>query len=172
MAKKLKPIPMPIETVLHSRHLQFVQGGVYRAVIAIACQFWAGGAQLGEFDDAMAAQLSRLPVGNWNSVKAPVMAALADILPELATLYAALYASRQNLRAVLSVNGTKGRAIAIARRKAREGTDSGKQNQAARVPLKTPQIAPRYVNPAACMSPQELAALPQDNVESARFCDK
>ena len=166
-----KPLLMPIETVLHAKGIQFVQGGVYRAVIAIACQFWAGGAVLGDFDDAMAQQLSRLPVGNWNSIKAPVMAALADILPELATRYATMHATRENFKAVLRVNGAKGRAIALARGKARREEAEGK-NTSGRMPLKTPQIATRHVNPRACMTPQDLAALPRDSEATARFCDK
>jgi len=169
---KLKPIPMPIEAVLDSRHLKFTQGAVYRAVIVIACQFWAGGSRLDGFNEPMAAQLSRIPYGNWNAIKQPVMTALADILPELATRYATQYATREHFRAVLRENGARGRAIAMARHKARREEANGKPSGAARVALKTPQVAAKYVNPRACMAPQALAALPSDNVETARFLDK
>jgi len=169
---KLKPIPMPIEAVLDSRHLKFTQGAVYRAVIVIACQFWAGGSRLDGFNEPMAAQLSRIPYGNWNAIKQPVMSALADILPELATRYASIQATRNAMRAMLSANGKKGRAISLARRRALNQPAPEQNTSTARVALKTPQVAAKYVNPRACMAPQTLAALPSVNVETARFLDK
>src|SRR5208337_3042996 len=152
---KLKPLPMPLEPVLHSKHLQFAGGSVYRAVMTVACAFWAGGACLDGFNDAKAAQIARMPVGAWNAVKSPVMAALADILPELATRYVAAQSTRDNMRAMLAANGQKGRAICIARRKQEEEAAVGKQ----RARLVTPHKAARYVNEAACLPPHELAEI-------------
>jgi len=167
-----KPLLMPVETILHAKRMQCAAGSVHRAVISIACQFWAGGATLDGFDESVAQQIARIPAGHWAAIKSPVMAALGDILPELATRYATMYATREHFKAVLRVNGAKGRAIAMARRKARNEEANGKSNSGGRVALKTPQVAARHTNPRACMTPQELAALPADNVPDARFFDK
>jgi len=166
---KLKPIPMPVETVLHSRHMQCAPGPVHRAILTVACHYWASGAPLAGIEEETARQVSRIASGHWNAIKQPVMTALADILPELATRYATQYATREHFRAVLRENGARGRAIAMARHKARREEANGKPSGAARVALKTPQVAAKYVNPRACMAPQALAALPSDNVETARF---
>jgi len=163
---------MPIETVLHAKRMQCAAGSVHRAVISIACQFWAGGATLDGFDESVAQQIARIPAGHWAAIKSPVMAALGDILPELATLHTAAQNTRNAMRAMLSANGQKGRAIALARQKARTIADLGKCGDSGRVALKTPQVAARHTNPRACMTPQELAALPADNVPDARFFDK
>jgi len=169
---KLKPIPMPVETVLHSRHLQCAAGPVHRAVITIACHYWAAGAPLEGLSEETARQVARIPSGHWNAIRATVTAALADILPELATRHAGQVATRDAMRAMLSMNGAKGRAVSLARRKALNAAPNGNNGDSGRVALKTPHLAARYDNPAACMSAQELAALPTENVESARFCDK
>ncbi len=168
---KLKPLPMPVEPILHSRHMQCAAGPVHRAIITIACHYWAAGAPIEGLPEETARQVSRIASGHWNAIKSPVMAALGDILPELATRHAALKASRDSFRAILSVNGAKGRAIALARRKSQKEAVSGNNASPGRVALKTPQIAARHENPRACMSPQDLAALPTDHIE-ARFCDK
>ena len=169
---KLKPIPMPIEAVLHSRHMAFASGPLERAIWTIACRFWASGAKLGALDEATACQVAKIQGAHWERLKAPIMAALADILPDLATRYAKQYATREHFRAVLRENGARGRAIAMARHKARKEEANGKPSSAARVALKTPQVAAKYVNPRACMAAQALADLDNSNVESARFLDK
>lgn len=169
---KLKPLPMPIETVLHSKHLQCAAGPVHRAVITVSCHYWAAGAPLEGLPEETARQVARIPSGHWNAIKSTVMAALADILPELATRYAAHLATRNAMRAMLSENGKKGRAISLARRKALNASHPGNNESSGRMPLKTPQIATRHVNPRACMTPQDLAALPRDSEATARFCDK
>ena len=169
---RCKPIPMPIEAVLHSRHMQCAAGPVHRAILTVACHYWASGAPLAGIEEETARQVSRIASGHWNAIKAAVMPALADILPELATRYAKQYATREHFRAVLRENGARGRAIAMARHKARKEEANRKPSSSARVALKTPQVAAKYVNPRACMAAQALAALDNSNVESARFLDK
>jgi len=162
---------MPVETVLHAKSMQCAAGSVHRAVISVCVQFWAGGAKLESMDESVAQQIARIPAGHWAAIKAPVMAALADILPELALRYVAAHNIRENMRAMLRLNGAKGRAITLARRKAREEIADGKPVAASRVALKTPHMAEKYVNPRACLSPQDLAGIPGGKAE-ARFLDK
>ena len=168
---KLKPIPMPIEAVLHSRHMQCAAGPVHRAILTVACHYWASGAPLAGIEEETARQVSRIASGHWNAIKAAVMPALADILPELATKYAAAMVTRDNVRALGRKNGEKGRRIIWQRHQDRLQASDAKRLDTIQAPLKTPQRAARYVNPRACMTPQALAALPTDHVE-ARFVDK
>ena len=165
---KTKPLPMPLEPVLHSKHMQFAAGSVYRAVLTVSCAFWAGGACLDGFNDAKAAQISRMPVGAWNAVKSPVMSALADILPELATRHVAAQASRDHMSRVVRENGQKGRLIMWQRHQARK-TERDAEKPA---PLKTPHKAARYVNESACMPPHELASIASRPTDTARLLDK
>lgn len=168
---KIKPLPMPLEPVLHSKHMQFAAGSVYRAILAVSCAFWAGGACLDGFNDAKAAQISRMPVGAWNAIKSPVMSALADILPELATRHAMAQATRDNMRRSIAAAQTKGRMVMFERRQARKAaTEENKQPEPVR--LKTPHKAARYVNESACMAPHELAALPRTTANNALLLDK
>jgi len=169
---KLKPIPMPIETVLHSRHMAFASGPLERAIWTIACRFWASGAKLEALDEATACQVAKIQGAHWERLKAPVMAALADILPDLERRYAAAMVTRENVRALGRKNGEKGRQIIWQQRQARLQASDAKRLDMVQAPLKTPHLAARYANPRACMAPQALAALPSDNVETARFLDK
>jgi len=159
---------MPLEPVLHSKHMQFAAGSVYRAILAVSCAFWAGGACLDGFNDAKAAQISRMPVGAWNAIKSPVMSALADILPELATLHATALAKRENMKRSLAAGQLKGRIVMFERRQKQKAATEQKIN----LPVRTPKTARRYVNESACMTPQALAALSTANEVAARFFDK
>lgn len=165
---KLKPIPMPIEAVLHAKRMQFAPGAVHRAVISIACHFWAGGAVLDGFDESMAQQIARIPSGHWAAIKAAVMPALADILPDLATLHATALEKRENMKRSLAAGQLKGRIVMFERRQKQKAATEQKIN----LPVRTPKTARRYVNESACMTPQALAALSTANEVAARFLDK
>lgn len=165
---KPKPLPMPIETVLHSRHMQFAAGSVHRTVIAIACQFWAGGAVLDGFDEAKAAQIGRIPSGHWQAIKAPVMAALGDILPELAMRHAVEHEKRLNMRRSLEAGQLKGRIVMFERRQKQNAATVEKSPAA----FRGAQTARKYVNETHPMSPQALAALPVSTMDNARLADK
>ncbi|HTS08665.1 MAG TPA: hypothetical protein VMP68_24065, partial [Candidatus Eisenbacteria bacterium] len=92
--------------------------------------------------------------------------------PDLERRYAAAMVTRENVRALGRKNGEKGRQIIWQQRQARLQASDAKRLDMVQAPLKTPHLAARYANPRACMAPQALAALPSDNVETARFLDK
>src|SRR5208283_4856320 len=125
---KLKPIPMPIEAVLHSRHMAFASGPLERAIWTIACRFWASGAKLGALDEATACQVAKIQGAHWERLKAPIMAALADILPELATLHATALAKRENMKRSLAAGQLKGRIVMFERRQKQKAATEQKIN--------------------------------------------
>ena len=159
---------MPLEPVLHSKHLAFASGPLERAIWLIACRFWASGACLDGFDEAAACQIAKINGAHWVRLKSPVMSALADILPELATRHVAAQASRDHMSCVVRENGQKGRLIMWQRHQARK-TERDAEKPA---PLKTPHKAARYVNEFACMPPHELASIASRPTDTARLLDK
>ncbi|HTS05542.1 MAG TPA: hypothetical protein VMP68_08160, partial [Candidatus Eisenbacteria bacterium] len=63
--------------------------------------------------------MAKIQGAHWERLKAPVMAALADILPDLERRYAAAMVTRENVRALGRKNGEKGRQIIWQQRQAR-----------------------------------------------------
>ena len=85
---------------------------MYRATLALAFAYWAGGCAALPDDDVTAAALARLPVGAWRSVKAETLAALAAIMP----LLRADYEKREQTREVRAASARQMTAKRIARR--------------------------------------------------------
>lgn len=165
---RCKPIPMPIEAVLHSRHMQCAAGPVHRAILTVACHYWASGAPLAGIEEETARQVSRIASGHWNAIKAAVMPALADILPELATSHAIALEKRENMKRSIEAGQLKGRIVMFERRQRQKAATVEKSPAVHR----TPKTAARYVDETNPMTPQALAALPKREAEGARMADK
>jgi hypothetical protein len=167
---KTKPLPMPIDLVILSKHLAIAPGPVHRAIVVITCHFWAAGAPPDGMEEETARQVAKIASGHWNAIRMAVMAALADLLPALSREYAIAQARRENIRRAIADAGAKGRATAAANRKAGIIYAIGNKQ-----PLATPDTATRYRNERACLTPQELAAIgkrPTDTTAVARYADK
>ena len=162
---------MPIEAVLHSRHMQCAAGPVHRAILTVACHYWASGAPLAGIEEETARQVSRIASGHWNAIKAAVMPALADILPELATRHAVAMEKREHISRVLRDGAMKSRIVNFKRRQnAKLAVMDEKKPKPVR--LITPHKAARYVNEFACMPPHELASIASRPTDTARLLDK
>jgi hypothetical protein len=147
---------MPVELVMFSPHLQIAPGAVYRAVCSITMAAWASENPPETITEATAQQIGRIPVGNWNAIKTPVLAALADILPQLARKHAIAKASRARMRDVLSEAAKKGNSKRWI--SATQIANSKKPSNP--TPLVTPAHAKPYHGEGKTMqSPQELAAI-------------
>jgi len=171
MAYKPRPLPMPIELVLDSKHLKFAPGSVYRAVITITCLFWSSGGVLDGFDESIGAMIAKIPAGHWNAIKTPVMAALADLLPELSRRREIDQAKRDNMRRVLADGQAKGRAVVAFNRQKRNDLSQDKnQSQKASVP-RTPAMLPRVVNPNAATAPAGMAQIDRVKGDEVRLAD-
>ena len=151
--------------------MQCAAGPVHRAILTVACHYWASGAPLAGIEEETARQVSRIASGHWNAIKAAVMPALADILPELATRHAVAMEKREHMSRVLRDGAMKSRIVNFERRQNAKLAvmDEKKPNP---VRLVTPKTAARYVNETAHMSPQALAALPVSTMDNARLADK
>jgi hypothetical protein len=167
---KTRPLPMPVELIILSKHLAIAPGPVHRAIVVITCHFWAAGAPPGGMEEETARQVAKIASGHWNAIRIAVMAALSDILPALAHEYAIAQKRRDNIRAAISEAGAKGRATIEARRRVGNLIVLDKKKPA----LVTADTATRYVNKKAVITPQKLAAigkLPTDTGTSARYQD-
>lgn len=162
---KVKPLPMPIEAVLDSRHLKFAPGSIYRAVITISCRFWASGGGLDGFSESTAYQISQIELGHWNRIKTPVMTALADILPMLERQHIIAQGKRDSMRAMLRGNGEKGRRVMQERRNLKSESAVEKSTTTKAQVIRTPATYARVTNPAALTSPVGMVRIGQ-RVES------
>ena len=165
---KPKPLPMPVDVVLGSKHLAFASGPLERAVWCIACRFWLSGAVLDGFDESTACQVAKIQGAHWERLKTPLMAALGDILPELAMRHAVEHEKRLNMRRSLEAGQLKGRIVMFERRQKQNAATVEKSPAA----FRAPKTAARYVNETGLMSPQALAALPVSTMDNARLADK
>lgn len=189
--KKPQPLPMPIEMVLHSKHLICAAGAVHRTILTVTCHFWASGAPASGLDDATACQIAKIASGQWSAIKTPVMAALADLLPMLAREHAIRLDAKNRMTAAIRAAGEKGRATAQANRAQRAAASTiiainkNRTDQSTKTikpeppPLRTPQTAREYTNHAAPLKPAELAQITKQNQqvnqtekENARFVDE
>ena len=162
---------MPVDVVANSKHVQFASGAFERSIWIVACRFWLSGASLDGFTETTAREVAKADGATWNRIKTPLMAALGDILPELATARAIAQEKRDHMARVIQTGANKGRIIAFERRRLAKLDTVGKFADEIPDQLRTPQKATRHVNEAACMSPQKLAALETEHVE-ARLRDE
>jgi hypothetical protein len=167
---KTKPLPMPVELVLNSRHVKCCGGTLERGVAIVAMRFWAAGCPASGLNAAEACQIAKFTPTAWNRLRIDFMAALAEVLPALSREYAIAQAKRDAIRARIAEGAAKGRAVLAQRRHECRIASFDKKPK-----LVTPDTAERYENPRAVMTPQELAAIgkkPTDSSPAARFSDK
>lgn len=165
---KPKPLPMPVDVVAGSKHVQFMGGALERALWLIVCRFWLSGAVLDGFTETTAREVCKADGATWERIKGPLMAALNDILPDLATRHAVEHEKRLNMRRSLEAGQLKGRIVMFERRQKQNAATVEKSPAVHR----TPKTAARYVDETNPMTPQALAALPKREAEGARMADK
>jgi hypothetical protein len=102
------------------------------------------------------------------------MAALSDLLPELAHAYQATQNQKQNLKLILERAGMRGRtAAAVSRAKTATPKPEIKKPSHNPLPLVTPAHARPFDNGGKTMlSPQQLAGISSKTDEVARLSDK
>src|SRR5208282_5062075 len=159
---------MPVDVVAGSKHVQFMGGALERALWLIVCRFWLSGAVLDGFTETTAREVCKADGATWERIKAPLMAALGDILPELAMRHAVEHEKRLNMRRSLEAGQLKGRIVMFERRQKQNAATVEKSPAA----FRAPKTAARYVNETGLMSPQALAALPVSTMDNARLADK
>jgi len=94
----MKPFPLPVAPILLAKGMQTANGGVYRAVIAIALSYWAAGCSPLPDDEVSAAAIIRMPVATWRQHKNKVLQILAEITPRLDLEYRGFVRRREQLK--------------------------------------------------------------------------
>jgi len=175
MTREPKPLPMPVELVLDSKHLKCCIGTVERAVIAITCRFWAAGCSPMPFSAVAAREVAKLDGGAWTRSEAAIMAALADLLPALARAYSITQSRKANMKFVLGKISADTRAARYQSAKPKtESKPEIKKPSHNPMPLVTPAHAQPFKSDGRMhLSPQQLAAMGKaEKNEIARLSDK
>lgn len=161
MAKNPKPLPMPVELVLHSKHLAIAPGSVHRAICSICMLVWSSGNPPPAIDESTAQQIAKIPGGHWSAIKAPVMAALADILPELSAAHVDAAFRKAHVKAFFANAGRNNAGNLKSSQKKQLSTKPENKNPASIPPLLvTPRHARLFQNDGRTLqSPQELAVI-------------
>jgi hypothetical protein len=109
-------LPLPLDPLLHSPTLALAGATVHGAVFAILVAYWRSGCCALPSDEAGLATISRCYGAQWSRVRQPVMQALAEITPHLASAHARMLRARQARQAIARLAGV---ASAEKRREAK-----------------------------------------------------
>src|SRR5262249_434273 len=98
-------LPLPLEPILHSPTLATAGAAVHGAVLSILVGCWRAGCRELPVDEAGLAAISRCYGAQWHRVRQPVLQALAEITPHLASTHARMLRARQARQAIARLAG-------------------------------------------------------------------
>jgi hypothetical protein len=155
------PLPLPLEPILHSPTLATAGAAVHGAALSIVLAYWRSGCRELPVDEAGLAAISRCYGAQWHRVRQPVLQALAEITPHLASAHARMLRARRARQAIARLAGI---ASAEKRREAKQL--AGSKSMLAQ-PL--PAIAPFAQRAAPHHNPRaDLPALVQASQRNAQ----
>jgi hypothetical protein len=158
-----KPFDCPLHLIMHAPVLQTATGATYRTTLTLAAALWLGGCRQLPQDDAGQAAIARMSIGAWREQKPAVLAALAEIQPELREAMRTAELRREYKRRA----GRSAQAILRARReghplgiKPARGDKPATPPQPIRVALAAHGGQPATSSPVSAPSPPNQPATP------------
>jgi hypothetical protein len=161
MSRMNSLLQLPMQPIISSPTLAVAGATVHGAVLSIVLAYWRSGCRALPADEAGLAAISRCYGAQWSRVRQPVMQALAEIIPHLASIHDRQMRARQARQEIARLGG-----IASGQKRRGVKQSVGGKNLLAQSPpamLPPPQRATPYRNPRA-----DLPALAQVAQGNAR----